>query len=73
MIFSEDIRDVLVTKEDALALGYCMARIRPFCIANQIDFRSFVENGVKAELLLPSNDQYAIDMIEHALERTDGQ
>lgn len=71
MILPASARTVIVRKEDAIALGYCMTAIRPFCRANDINFRSFIEHGIEADRLLGFNDQYAIDMVEQAMRRTE--
>lgn len=69
MILPEDARSVVVTTQDATELGFCMKAVRSFCLAHGIDFRSFVENGIEGDALLPLNDHNALEMVEHAMAR----
>lgn len=68
-MITEEARRVIVRKEDCLALGFCMSRLRPMARFHGLDFRDFIDNGIEGEYLLALNDANATELVEEALRR----
>lgn len=59
----------IVKAEDCQALGFCMKSVRIWANQHNIDFRAFVRNGVDAEILLATDDEFARQAVAQARKR----
>ncbi len=63
--------DLIITITDARRV-FCSAGIRRWAAKNNIDFRSFVKNGISLEQLRMFNDDGLIDQVVKAKEDSNG-
>ena len=49
----------IVTMADVIAAGLCATGCRPWFKARNLDFRSFIENGIQEEILAELHDPLA--------------
>lgn len=61
--------DFIVSIKDARALGYCSRGQREFCKRHNIDFLTFVREGIPASQFMETQDHQAIRMVEAAMNR----
>jgi len=65
---------MIVHIKDAVELGYCIKGIKEFCKRHGIDFRSFVNYGVDADILTKTGDAMALKVVEYArIKRMEGE
>lgn len=57
---------MIVTVQHCAELGYCMKQVRPWFVANGLDFMDFVKNGIEEEKLSALGDSYADRIVAHA-------
>lgn len=57
---------MIVTVQHCAELGYCMKQVRPWFVANGLDFMDFVKNGIEDKKLLATGDDYARRIVAHA-------
>ena len=57
--------------KDLRALGYCVRGVKKFCSKHDIDFKSFLQEGIDGDVLKQTKDGMAIKAIEIAEERTE--
>ena len=58
-----------ITLVDVRALQYCNSGVREFCKKHEIDYSSFIKNGIDANELQATNDAMAVALREHAKQR----
>ncbi len=56
---------MIITINHIRAYGYCARGTRAFFNSHQLDWQSFLTNGVEAEKLLATNDALAIELVKH--------
>jgi len=61
--------DFRITARDLISCGFCVRGQKSWCDSHGIDFRSFLENGVSAELLLATGDGLALKAVEMLRQR----
>lgn len=54
---------------DAHNLGYCSRAMRPWFEQHGLDWFDFVNNGIDAEKLLATEDDFAVKAVEAAAHR----
>jgi len=64
---------MIVTHSDLRALRYCNSGTRDFFKRHNLDWSDFVKNGVSEEQLINTGDAMAVQLVEFARERVDGQ
>ncbi len=55
---------MIITLQDCRECHYCSKGIRLFFIKYNLDYSSFLRNGIKAEILLSLNDSMANKVVE---------
>lgn len=63
----------MITISDARAAGYCVAGIRRWFDLHDLDFRSFVQEGIEPEKIEALGDGAAAAVIEKYKERIGGR
>jgi hypothetical protein len=64
---------MIVTHDDLKALRYCNKGTRDFFKRHNLDWSDFVKNGISEEQLINTGDARALQTVEFARERVDGQ
>lgn len=66
---------MIVRTNHCQEMGYCMRRVRPWFAQHGLDFVDFVNNGIEAEKLLATDDEFARNIVAYVVERerTDGR
>lgn len=59
------------TISDIRRAGHCVAGAREWFRLHRLDFRAFLREGIETEKLLATNDQLALDVVNHQRKRTD--
>lgn len=52
--------------------GYCHRQSRAFFLEHDLDWQSFLQDGIDEELLLATGDALAIKLVEYAREVANG-
>lgn len=60
---------IIVEMKDARYLKYCVTGVRSFFNEHNLDFRSFVKNGIEESYLINTKDSMAIKLVERAKNR----
>ena len=64
---------MIVTHNDVRGMRYCNNGARKFFERHSLDWSDFVKNGVSEEQLINTGDAMALQLVEFARERVDGQ
>lgn len=64
---------VIVTMRDVRAIRGCARGARAFCQTHGINWTSFLENGVDAEVLDATGDHEALRLTAHARQRVEAE
>lgn len=64
---------VIVTMRDIRAILGCSGGARYFCRQHDIDWTSFLENGIDAEVLEATGDAMALRLTAFARERAEAE
>lgn len=57
--------ELIITARDCRAAGICIRDgVRPFCERNNVDFKTFMREGVSESVLLASNEPLALELIQ---------
>lgn len=56
----------LITIDHVRAVGLCVNGTRTWFARQGLDFRSFLRDGLQAEVLLATGDAMALRVVEHA-------
>lgn len=72
MTTAQDTGDFIVTIADVRKSGHCASGAREFFESNNLDFRDFLKNGVKASVLLATGDARAVQVVNRTRERRYG-
>lgn len=59
----------LVTISDIRAAGHCVKGAKSWFEYHELDFKAFLREGIEAEILLATNDQFAIDVVNRKRAR----
>jgi len=60
---------MIIYSSDAKNLKYCSKGIRLFFKKYNLDYKSFLKDGIDAELLIATGDSMAIEVVENARGR----
>ena len=60
---------MIVTLQDAQALGYCARAMCPWFEHHGLDWFDFVSNGIDSEKLLATDDEFAVRAVNEAVRR----
>lgn len=64
----------IITLDDIRAAGGCAPGARAFFRRYNLDFKSFLKNGIRAADLLNTGDALAVDVVNRAIKgETDGK
>lgn len=65
--------DFTVTIDDVRGAGHCVRGAKQWFEGYGLDFREFLDAGMTASTLLATGDAYAIQVVEHARRRVEGE
>jgi hypothetical protein len=60
---------MMIHVQDCREVGYCMKSVRPWFERHGLDWQKFVREGITAERLLATEDEYARQIVEHVRKR----
>lgn len=58
---------------DFRKLGYCVAGMRTFCRAHEIDFRELAKNGVPEDEFIDTGDRRAVEAVARIAKDREAQ
>jgi hypothetical protein len=65
---------IIITMNDVMQAGHCARGARRWFENHDLDFRSFLKNGIDSELFVEKGDHLAQDVVDKVKARkTDGQ
>ena len=63
------MEDPIITINDIRKTGHCVSGIKSWFALHDLDFRSFVQSGVSASVLLATGDGLAHDVVSKVQDR----
>jgi hypothetical protein len=60
---------ILITINDVRAAGLCVNGARTWCARHNLDFRTFLQDGLDADILLSTGDAMAQRVVSFARHR----
>ena len=60
---------MIIRPDDMAKVGYCAAGVRRWFIANGLDFRDFIKNGIDADVLIATGDALTQRVIDAKIAR----
>ena len=55
-----------ITIQHSRALNHCVKGMQHFCKKYNLDFRAFIKDGIDEQILLDTQDQLGIDLVNFA-------